>query len=82
LFKFFFISLRKAEEQIIGFDILIGAQLADLLASFVYTVLIKFGMFSVHQQMINKLYLLKNPKIANLRNLFRFNHSSNKGNRK
>lgn len=78
----FALIYQRSDEQIIGFDILMGTQLAILFASFVYSVLIKFGILKTHQQMVDKLSLLKNPKVAYLTNIFLFNHSSKQGNKK
>ncbi len=72
---FFALVYERHDDKIIGFDIFIGVQLFLLLASFVYTVLIKFGIFQTHQKMLKKLSLLQNQKLANLRNIF----SSNRG---
>jgi hypothetical protein len=72
----------RPEEQIIGVDILVGTQLAILVASFVYAVSIKFGIFSVHQQMVDRLSLLnRSSKFIVFVSRFRLNHSSQKGNR-
>lgn len=56
--------------QPIEFDILIGVQLAILTASFVYTTFIKFGIFNVHQQMFDRLSVLKNLKLLRILHLF------------
>lgn len=81
----FTLLYQKTEEQIDQFDILTGIQLAVLLISFLYTILIKVNMLTSHQEMANRLSLLKKltPKqLIYFLRIFSIDHSSDRRNHK
>lgn len=80
----FTLLYQKTEEQV-DFNILTGIQLVILFMSFLYTILIKVSMLTSHQEMANRLFLLKKltPKqLIYFVTIFSISHSSDRRNHK